>query len=69
MNAATRTLHLDHALTPDGCRRDVRLTLKFGAIAAVEVGAAAQAGDERHDPSRIFDHNGATADRLSAEPA
>ncbi|MDE3175213.1 MAG: formimidoylglutamate deiminase, partial [Pseudomonadota bacterium] len=48
MPVTSRTLHLALALTPEGWRRDVRLTLAAGAISAVEIGAAAQAGDERH---------------------
>ena len=48
MNPATATLHLDKALTPEGWRRDVRVTLEFGVISALEIGAAAREGDERH---------------------
>lgn len=48
MTDATRTLHLGLALMPDGWRGDVRLAMTSGAISAIEIGAAAQAGDERH---------------------
>lgn len=41
-------LHATTALLPEGWRPDVRLTLSAGRFAAVEVGAAAQPGDERH---------------------
>src|ERR1700731_3700421 len=43
-----RTLHLSEALTKDGWRRDVRVAMADGAIAAVEHNAPAQPGDERH---------------------
>ncbi len=48
MNPATSTLQLDKALTPEGWRRDVRVTLQSGVISALEIGAAAREGDERH---------------------
>ena len=48
MNEATSTLHLAKALTPDGWRRDVRLTVQAGANSRVEIGEAARDGDERH---------------------
>ena len=48
MTLATRTLYLEQALTPDGWRRGVRLTISAGEIAAIEIDAAAQDGDERH---------------------
>jgi formiminoglutamate deiminase len=48
MNEATSTLHLEKALTPDGWRPDVRLTIEAGAISSIEIGVAARAGDERH---------------------
>jgi formiminoglutamate deiminase len=48
MTPATRTLHLEQALLPDGWRRGVRVTIRSGAIAAIETEAIAQAGDERH---------------------
>ena len=48
MNEATRTLHLARGLTPDGWRQNVRLTMRSGVIAAVDIGALAQPGDERH---------------------
>jgi formimidoylglutamate deiminase len=41
-------LHAARALTPEGWKSDVRVTIEAGAIAAVEIGAAAQDGDERH---------------------
>jgi formimidoylglutamate deiminase len=41
-------LHATRALTPEGWKSDVRVTIEAGAIAAVEKGAAAQEGDERH---------------------
>jgi formimidoylglutamate deiminase len=43
-----RTLHLSEALTKDGWRRDVRVRIADGVIAAVEHNAPAQPGDERH---------------------
>jgi formiminoglutamate deiminase len=48
MSEATRTLHLDRALTSEGWRTGVRLTVNSGVIAAVEAGVAAKVGDERH---------------------
>ena len=41
-------LHAGRALTPEGWKFDVRVTIDDGAIAAVEIGASAQEGDERH---------------------
>jgi formimidoylglutamate deiminase len=41
-------LHAGRALTPEGWKSDVRMTIDDGAIAAVEIGASAQDGDERH---------------------
>ncbi|HXT08267.1 MAG TPA: formimidoylglutamate deiminase [Roseiarcus sp.] len=41
-------LHFARALTPDGWRSDVRLTLAGARIGALEFGVAPQAGDERH---------------------
>ena len=41
-------LHAARALTPEGWKSDVRVTIEEGAIAAVETGAAAREGDERH---------------------
>jgi formimidoylglutamate deiminase len=41
-------LHAARALIPDGWKSDVRVTIEDGAIAAVETGASAQEGDERH---------------------
>lgn len=48
MNPAASTLHFAKALTPEGWRRDVRVTLQSGVITALEIGAAAREGDERH---------------------
>jgi formimidoylglutamate deiminase len=41
-------LHAATALTPDGWKSDVRVTIDDGAIASVQTGASAQEGDERH---------------------
>ncbi len=41
-------LHFARALTPQGWRSDVRVTLDGARIAAVETDAPAQPGDERH---------------------
>jgi len=41
-------LHAARALTAEGWNSDVRVTIEEGAIAAVEIGAAPQDGDERH---------------------
>jgi formiminoglutamate deiminase len=41
-------LHAARALTPEGWKSDVRVTIEQGAIAAVEIGAPAQEGDEPH---------------------
>ena len=41
-------LHAARALTPESWKSDVRVTIEAGAIAAVEIGAPAQEGDERH---------------------
>lgn len=41
------TIHARAALTPDGWRENVRLTLAAGTIRTVETGAAPQARDER----------------------
>jgi formimidoylglutamate deiminase len=41
-------LHAARALTPDGWRSDVRVTIEDGVIVAAESGARAQEGDERH---------------------
>ena len=43
----SQTVHAAQALLPGGWANDVRITVADGAIAAVERGAAAQAGDER----------------------
>jgi len=48
MTNAKRTLHLEHALMPDGWRRNVRLTMMSGAISVIEIDTAAKVGDERH---------------------
>ena len=42
------TLHFARALTPQGWRSDVRVTIAGARIAAVETDAAPQPGDERH---------------------
>ena len=41
-------LHAARALTPDGWKSDVRVTIEDGVIVAVENGARVQEGDERH---------------------
>jgi formimidoylglutamate deiminase len=41
-------IHAARALTPEGWKSDVRVTIDDGAIATVETGASAQEGDERH---------------------
>jgi formimidoylglutamate deiminase len=41
-------LHAARALTPEGWKSDVRVTIADGAIAAIEIGAAAHVGDEHH---------------------
>ncbi len=41
-------LHAARALTPDGWKSDVRVAIEDGVIVAVESGAAAREGDERH---------------------
>ena len=41
-------LHAARALTPEGWKSDVRVTIEGGAIAAVQTGASAEEGDERH---------------------
>ena len=41
-------VHAESALTPDGWTPGVRLAIETGAIAAIETGIAARAGDERH---------------------
>ena len=41
-------LHAARALTPDGWKSDVRITIDDGSIGAVQTGAPAQEGDERH---------------------
>jgi formimidoylglutamate deiminase len=48
MNEAISALHFDKALTPHGWCRDLRLTIRSGAIESVEIGMAARPGDERH---------------------
>ena len=42
------TIHADSALTPQGWRRNVRLAVAGGRIAAVESGGPAAPGDQRH---------------------
>src|SRR6202042_1310922 len=41
-------IHAARALTPEGWKSDVRVTIDGGAIATVETEASAQEGDERH---------------------
>jgi formimidoylglutamate deiminase len=41
-------LHAERALTPDGWKSNVRVTIEAGAIATVETEAAAREGDELH---------------------
>jgi len=41
-------LHAARALTPEGWKSDVRVTIDGGAIASVQTGASSQEGDERH---------------------
>ncbi|HEY1942889.1 MAG TPA: formimidoylglutamate deiminase [Roseiarcus sp.] len=41
-------IHAARALTPEGWKADVRLTIEGDAIAAVETGVGANAGDEQH---------------------
>ncbi|MGO4869998.1 MAG: formimidoylglutamate deiminase [Roseiarcus sp.] len=41
-------LHAESALTPGGWRSGVRLAIDAGTIAAIETGASARDGDERH---------------------
>jgi len=41
-------LHAARALTPEGWKSDVRVTIDGGAIAAVQTDAPAREGDERH---------------------
>jgi formimidoylglutamate deiminase len=48
MNPTRSTLHFGKALTPDGWRGDVRLTIDAGVICSIEIGAASRDGDERH---------------------
>lgn len=43
-----RYLFFEHMLLPGGFSRDVRLTVREGTIAAIESGAEARPGDERH---------------------
>ena len=46
--ATVPVLHAARALTPDGWKSDVRVTIDGGAIATMETEAPAQEGDERH---------------------
>lgn len=48
MSSAPITLHFAQALLPEGWRRDVRVSIAGGQIAAITPGGAAQPGDERH---------------------
>ena len=41
-------LHATRALTPEGWKSDVRVTIDDGAIATVQTDASAQEGDEHH---------------------
>jgi formimidoylglutamate deiminase len=41
-------VHAARALTPEGWKSDVRITINDGSIGAVQAGAQAQEGDERH---------------------
>jgi formimidoylglutamate deiminase len=41
-------LHAARALTPDGWKSDVRVTIDDGSITSVQTGASSQEGDERH---------------------
>ena len=41
-------LHAARALTSEGWKSDVRITIEDGVITAVEIDASAQEGDERH---------------------
>ncbi len=41
-------LHAARALTPEGWKSDVRITIEEGRIPHVEIGAEAREGDERH---------------------
>jgi len=41
-------VHAESALIPDGWRRDVRIAIAGGSIAAIETGVAPRAGDDRH---------------------
>ena len=47
MPETLQSLHLGRALTPEGWRRDIRLTLDGGVISAVETGVAARPGEAR----------------------
>jgi formimidoylglutamate deiminase len=54
-------LHAERALTPEGWKSNVRVTIDVGAIATVETGASAQEGDERHAimapaPANVHSH-------------
>lgn len=48
-NEGMQTLHATTALTANGWKTGVRLTLEGGRIARMETGVSAAAGDERHD--------------------
>jgi formimidoylglutamate deiminase len=41
-------LHAERALTPEGWKSDVRVTIAGGVIVSVEIGGAVQEGDEHH---------------------
>lgn len=42
-------LHARSALLHDGWQENVRITLDAGRVAGIEIGVAAEAGDERHE--------------------
>jgi formimidoylglutamate deiminase len=46
MREEIEAFHFDRALMPEGWRGDVRLTVKSGVIASIEIGAKSRAGDE-----------------------
>lgn len=46
--AMSRSLFFEHCLLPDGWRRDVRISLENGCVAALATGVAMGVDDERH---------------------
>ena len=42
------SIHFEHALTPSGWQRDVRVTIRDGRVAALDAGTPAVPGDELH---------------------